>query len=239
MDNGRISLLLVDDEPFQRRVLREALKSAGFKRIIEAESGQDAILKITEDAFDVVLSDVQMPGINGLELLRQIRSGRTQNPRDTRFLILTSFSNTEVLGAAMALDVNGFLVKPIKIGVVLEKIERAVKESFRLKPQAEYESVVTNLSSLDRSTRSSSVVQTRRTAGTDQQTSDRADSQNRLPLEQLRDGMRVARDLVTVDGRVLVRGGTILTDLIINRVRELESVLSDDSAYIMDSPGGS
>jgi YesN/AraC family two-component response regulator len=202
----------------------------------EAESGQDAILRITEDSFDVILSDVQMPGINGLELLRQIRSGRTQAPRNTRFLIFTSFSNTEVLGAAMALDVNGFLVKPIRIGAVLEKIERAVMESFRIRTQREYESVVTNLSTLERAARTSGIVQPASPAVAVSPMSERADHQNRLPLEQLRDGMRVARDLVAVDGRVLVRGGTILTDLIINRVRELATILSDDSAYVIDAP---
>jgi YesN/AraC family two-component response regulator len=74
-----------------------------------------------------------MPGMNGLELLRRIRTGQTPRPKDSRFIILTSFSNTEALGAAMSLDVNGFLVKPIRIGVVMEKIERAIQENFQLR----------------------------------------------------------------------------------------------------------
>jgi DNA-binding NarL/FixJ family response regulator len=60
-----------------------------------------------------------MPGSNGLELLRQIRSGQTPARRDIGFIILTSHSNTEVLSAAMALDVNGFIVKPFTTRVIL------------------------------------------------------------------------------------------------------------------------
>jgi CheY-like chemotaxis protein len=231
IDKERITLLLVDDEPFQRRVLREVLKSVGFRHMTEAETGQDALAKLAGDAlFNVVLSDVQMPGMNGLELLRLIRSGETPRPRDTRFLILTSFSNTEVLGAAMALDVNGFLVKPIRIGVVLEKIERAVQESFQLKKQSEYQSVVTDLSSLERATASAGAMSTTCPAAVEP--NDRLEG---LPLTQLRAGMKVARDMVAMDGTVLVQAGTVLTELIINRLRELTSLLPDDFIPIVDA----
>jgi PleD family two-component response regulator len=230
MDKGSMSLLLVDDEPFQRRVLREVLRSVGFRHMTEAETGQDALLKMADDVFDVVLSDVQMPRMNGLELLRQIRSGQTSRPRDSRFLIVTSFSNTEVLGAAMALDVNGFLVKPIRIGVVLEKIERAVRESFQLRAQSEYQAVVTDLSSLENITRISDGLPTMRAAAAERR--DLGEGQSRLPLTQLREGMKVARDMVAMDGTVLLRAGTVLTELIINRLRELTSVLPDDFVHI-------
>ena len=234
MDKGRMSLLLVDDEPFQRRVLREVLRSVGFRHMTEAETGHDALLKMADDAYDVILSDVQMPGMNGLELLRQIRSGQTPRPRDSRFLIVTSFSNTEVLGAAMALDVNGFLVKPIRIAVVLEKIERAINEPFHLRAQSEYGSVATDLSSLETTARNSGVLPTIRSAAAER--SDLGKGQSRLPLTQLREGMKVARDLVAMDGTVLVRAETVLTELIINRLRELTSVLPDDFVHVIGSP---
>src|SRR6185436_1587289 len=100
MEKDRLSVLIVDDEPLQRRILRDVLRNLRFVRTKDADSGEFAIEKMREQRFDLVLSDVQMPGMNGLELLRQIRTGQTKLARDTRFIILTSFSNTEVIGAA-------------------------------------------------------------------------------------------------------------------------------------------
>ncbi len=155
MEKDRLSVLIVDDEPFQRRILREVLRSLGFVKTYEADSGQLAIAEMKKERFDLILSDVQMPGMNGLELLRQLRTGQTKLARDTRFIIITSFSNTEVIGAAMALDVNGFLAKPIRIGVVIEKVDRALQETFQLCAKDEYESVSTNLPSLEEAQRES------------------------------------------------------------------------------------
>jgi len=219
-----MTILLVDDESFQRHLLREVFKHVGFQHVTEADSAQTALLKMAEESFDVVLSDVQMPGMNGLELLRQIRMGQTPRPRDTRFIIFTSFSNTEVLGVAMALDVNGFLAKPIRIDVVIDKIERAVDEKLQLRAKTDYESVVTELSSLATVPRRA-VLETRMSAA---EIIDRGTAQKRLPLAQVREGMSVAKDVVAKDGTLLVRAGTVLTELIINRLRDLANVLAHD-----------
>ena len=224
IDRGAMTILLVDDESFQRHLLREVLKRVGFQHVTEADSAQTALLKMAEESFDVVLSDVQMPGMNGLELLRQIRMGQTPRPRDTRFIIFTSFSNTEVLGVAMALDVNGFLAKPIRIDVVIDKIERAVDEKLQLRAKTDYESVVTELSSLATAPRRA-VLETRMSAA---DIIDRGTAQKRLPLAQVREGMSVAKDVVAKDGTLLVRAGTVLTELIINRLRDLANVLAHD-----------
>jgi DNA-binding NarL/FixJ family response regulator len=100
--------------------------------------------------------DVDMPCLNGLEFLRQIRTGQTSARRDIGFVILTSHSNTEVLSAAMALDVNGFIVKPFTSRIILDKITRISRERMTLRSKNEYASVVTDLSSL-RKTRFSGI----------------------------------------------------------------------------------
>lgn len=232
IDKYGLSVLIVDDEAFQRRILREVLRNLGFVKTKDADSGQFAITKMAEQRFDVVLSDVQMPGMNGLELLRQIRTGQTKLPQDTRFIILTSFSNTEVLSAAMALDVNGFLAKPIRIGVVMEKIDRAVQETFQLRALEEYESVVTNLPSLEQAQRESAGVP----AG---QMTALAASEKMIPLMQLGPGMCVTKSLYAADGTILIAAGTVLTQLFINRLCDLSSVLKDELVHVAEVRGES
>ena len=168
-----------------------------------------------------------MPGMNGLELLRQVRTDQTRLPRDTKFVILTSFSNTEVLGAAMALDVNGFLAKPIRIGVVMERIDRAVQETFQLRAEDEYESVETNLPTLEQARRESLEA----LAG---QVPAFGTKEKIIPLTQLGAGMCVTKSLYAADGTILIPAGTVLTQLFINRLWDLSTVLTDELVHIAD-----
>jgi CheY-like chemotaxis protein len=225
MEKDRLSVLIVDDEPFQRRILREVLRSLGFLKTYEADSGEVAIAEMKKHRFDLILSDVQMPGMNGLELLRQLRTGQTKLARDTRFIIITSFSNTEVIGAAMALDVNGFLAKPIKIGVVIEKVDRALQETFQLYAKDEYESVSTSLPSLGEAQRESARTAVRGVAASEA-------GEKMIPLTQLRAGMRVTKSLYTADGTLLILAGTVLTGIFINRLWDVSSVLTDELVHI-------
>lgn len=225
MEKDRLSVLIVDDEPFQRRILREVLRSLGFPKTHEADSGELAIAEMKKQRFDLILSDVQMPGMNGLELLRQLRTGQTRLARDTRFIIITSFSNTEVIGAAMALDVNGFLAKPIRIGIVIEKVDRALQETFQLYAKDEYESVSTNLPSLGEAQRDSAGAAVGGVAASET-------GEKMIPLMQLRPGMRVTKSLSTADGTLLILAGTILTEISINRLMDVSSVLTGELVHI-------
>ncbi len=107
-------ILIVDDDEFIRKIIRRVLVDLKFVNIKEIESAKSALLLMQGHTFDLIITDVQMPGMNGLELVRRIRAGLTPAAPGTRTIVLTSFANTEVLSVAMSLEVNGFLVKPIK-----------------------------------------------------------------------------------------------------------------------------
>lgn len=228
VDKNCLSLLIVDDESFQRRILRQVLRNLGFAKMKDADSGESAMTKMIQGC-DLVLSDVQMPGMNGLELLRWIRIGQTPLPRDARFIVLTSFSNVEVLGAAMALDVNGFLAKPIKTGVVMEKIERALQEAFQVRARNDYESVTTHLPSLDQATRER--------PGSTHHVPPSATGEKTIPLVQLRPGMYVTKSVYAADGSILISAGTVLTQLFVNRLWDLSSVLTDELVHVAEFHG--
>ena len=163
------------------------------------------MLKIADSAFDLVRSDFRMPGMNGLELLRRIRTGQTPRPKDSRFIILTSFPNTEALGAVMSLDVNGFLVKSIRIGVVMEKIERAIQENFQLWARRKTMNQWLPICEVwkKRSGGADAVMEARMPAAE----KIKFGTQKRVPLMQAREGMRVAADLVAKVGAKLILAG--------------------------------
>lgn len=104
--------LVVDDSKTMRIIVRSVLKPAGFE-VIEAEDGNDALAKIKEHtSFDLATLDYNMPGMNGLELLLNIRSNSTLN--DMRVIMVTSEAETEKVNGALEKGANGYIIKPFK-----------------------------------------------------------------------------------------------------------------------------
>ena len=232
-----IKILVVDDDPFSRKVVRRVLDGLRIAHVTETPSGEAAIAAMQEEQFDLVITDVQMPGINGLELLRRLRAGSTAAPSDTRVIVLTSFSNTEVLGIAMALDVNGFLVKPIKPVSVAEKIMQAVNERVAVRAALAYQSVGTTLLTVEAAPASAAVSldPTREICVPSVSPSDDGDTASRVALSQLEPGMQLAQPVRMIDGTLLLAQGHALSQLNINRLLELRSVLREDWLTVVPS----
>jgi CheY-like chemotaxis protein len=227
-------ILVVEDEPFQRRILGAVLRSKGFSRICEADSGAAGIAMLEGESINTVVSDVDMPGLNGLELLRRVRIGQTSARRDIGFIILTSHSNTEVLSAAMALDVNGFIVKPFTTRVVLDKIARTRRESMTLRSESEYAGVVTDLASL-RSLRLLGSASSEPTPGS----ASGIGARITIPIPELRVGMRVAKNLTALDGTIIIAAETTLTIAVINLVSDLKELVAGGVVSIYETSGAS
>jgi DNA-binding NarL/FixJ family response regulator len=226
-------ILIVDDDAFTRKVVRQVLAGLKFSQIDEAEDAHLALVRLHDLTFDLVITDVQMPGINGLELLRRIRGGLAPVSRDTRVIVLTSFANTEVLGAAMALDVNGFLVKPMKPQVVEDKIIRALREELQLRPALGYQSVNTDLRALPRS----AAIEPNSASATEARVRASEPRARQILLNRLEAGMHLAEDVLASDRTLLLSRGHTLTQTNINRLAELWIVIGKDSIWITDGTG--
>ncbi|PLX66700.1 MAG: hypothetical protein C0602_11590 [Denitrovibrio sp.] len=124
-------ILLVEDQLFILNVIYELLKSAGYKHVDRAPSAEVALDLMINCKYDLIITDIEMEKMNGIELLKMVRSGKTPLSPDTRVIILTSHASTQVLGTAIALDANGFLVKPAKLDKTVEKIQAAFDEDFK------------------------------------------------------------------------------------------------------------
>jgi DNA-binding response OmpR family regulator len=125
MDGPR-RILIVDDEPNVRLMFRTALGSSGDGAVIgEAEDGQEALEKLEKTSFDVIVLDLRMPGIDGMETLRRLR-GRGNN---TPVVVVTAHGEVPHAVEAMKLGAVDFLAKPLTPDtlrrVVVEVCERA------------------------------------------------------------------------------------------------------------------
>ncbi|MDD5366140.1 MAG: response regulator [Gallionellaceae bacterium] len=235
LDLFKTRILIVDDDAFTRKIVRRVLADLGFANVSEMDNAESAMTLLHGQIFDLIITDVQMPGINGLELVRRIRAGQAGVDADTRTMVLTSFANTEVLGVAIALDVNGFLVKPMKPGIVHDKIAQAMDEHPNVKPAISYHSINTDLRTLaiqpqvkpDPSLVNASLP---RTAETERTTTPK----RRVALSQLLPGMHLKQQVLTADGTLLLSEGHLLSRLNINRLIDLHSIITDEFLWIVD-----
>lgn len=119
MSTGRI--LVVDDEPQIRRVLRTTLAAQGFE-VFDAKTGEDALLAIRDQRFDLVLLDMNMPGMGGLAACREIRSGS-----DTAIIMLTVRNSEQDKVTALDAGADDYITKPFGIPELSARIRAALR----------------------------------------------------------------------------------------------------------------
>lgn len=121
MTHGRI--LVVDDEPQLRRVLRSTLSALGFI-VADAESGEAALERVREEKFDLILLDINMPGLSGLETCRAIRA-----KSEVSILMLTVRGRTEDKIEALDSGADGYVTKPFDVNELLARIRAALRRA--------------------------------------------------------------------------------------------------------------
>ncbi|WP_269768822.1 chemotaxis response regulator CheY [Azotobacter chroococcum] len=117
-----MSILVVDDFPTMRRIVRSLLKELGFNNVEEAEDGQDALNKLRGGGFEFVVSDWNMPNLDGLEMLKQIRSD--DGLKHLPVLMVTAEAKKENIIAAAQAGANGYVVKPFTAATLEEKLNK-------------------------------------------------------------------------------------------------------------------
>ena len=116
-----ISVLVVDDQLTMRALVRTGLQQLGFADIAEAPDGEEALRVMLTKPTQLVISDFNMPKLDGLGLLRAIRAH--EPIRTTAFIMLTGRADKELVQRAVQYGVNNYLVKPFTVTILKEKIE--------------------------------------------------------------------------------------------------------------------
>ncbi len=118
MDNKKI--LFVEDSPTMRRIIANSLKKLGVAVAVEAENGVDALEKLQSQEFDMVLTDWNMPEMNGKELVEHIR--KMDKYKTLPILMITTRGMEEDVMTAIKTGVNGYIVKPFTPDILKKKM---------------------------------------------------------------------------------------------------------------------
>lgn len=116
-----IRTLVVDDQLTMRSLVRSGLKDLGFQKVEEAGDGEAALRALVADPVHLVISDYNMPKLDGLGLLRAVRAHPPL--KSTAFIMLTGRADADLVKRAAQFGVNNYLVKPFTVTSLRQKIE--------------------------------------------------------------------------------------------------------------------
>jgi two-component system chemotaxis response regulator CheY len=208
--SGR-KVLVVDDVRFTRMTLVKMLCQFGEPTVFEAADGEEGLAKLEGEAAGTacVITDLAMPKLDGLGMLKAIRSGHGAIPRDLLVIMLTGHSGFDPIGSALLLDVDAFLAKPTSkqaLEACLEQVFQAREGRGTIAAAERYRAV--ELSSIG----ADAEMVPEAAAGRQEQ---------QVPLMTLPVDSVLSRDLLFRNGRLLLRAHTRLNQRIVERLREL------------------
>ncbi|AGM35986.1 MULTISPECIES: chemotaxis response regulator CheY [Idiomarina] len=117
-----MKILVVDDFSTMRRIIKNLLRDLGFTNIQEADDGNTALPMLQNGDFDFVVTDWNMPGMQGIDLLREIR--KDDNLAHLPVLMVTAEAKREQIIMAAQAGVNGYIVKPFTAVTLKEKLDK-------------------------------------------------------------------------------------------------------------------
>ncbi|WP_232578445.1 chemotaxis response regulator CheY [Photobacterium carnosum] len=117
-----MKILIVDDFSTMRRIVKNLLRDLGFNNTVEADDGLTALPLLKRGDFDFVVTDWNMPGMQGIDLLRQIRSD--EQLKHLPVLMITAEAKRDQIIEAAQAGVNGYIVKPFNAVTLKEKLAK-------------------------------------------------------------------------------------------------------------------
>jgi two-component system chemotaxis response regulator CheY len=127
MDCKALTALVVDDFTTMRRIVRNILRDLGFGNVIDAEDGAAAVKILQTQKVDLIISDWNMPTMNGLELLKWVRANTAT--RDLPFLMVTAEAQKDNIMEAVKAKVSNYVVKPFTAQSLAEKLQKVLIRS--------------------------------------------------------------------------------------------------------------
>jgi len=125
MSAAELTCLVVEDSPMMRQLLVFALARIKNLRVVEADDGFDGLRKLAAQKFDIIVTDINMPIMDGLKLVKRVRSDPAH--QDTPIVIITTEGAKEDRQRALALGANAYITKPIQAPQVIAQVKLLLK----------------------------------------------------------------------------------------------------------------
>ena len=119
-----VRILVVDDHLTTQMILKRLFKKLGYENVVLAEDGEAALYELNKKRFDLIMSDWNMPNLNGLEFLKKIRAHKPH--KDVPFIMLTSEGTKEKVLEALKAGVGHYMVKPVGIENLKSKLKEVI-----------------------------------------------------------------------------------------------------------------
>ena len=128
-DLSALRLLIADDSPHMRMLLRQVLRSLGVRRIAEAADGVSALKEIRATPPDVIIADWEMQPVDGLQLVRSIRTARDSANPYVSIIMLTAYTETFRIHQARDAGINEYLAKPVSARALYGRLVNAIERT--------------------------------------------------------------------------------------------------------------
>ncbi len=235
-----LTILVVDDEEFARQVVIRMLRDMGEPRIFQARDGADAMaaLSVRTTIFNAALIDFNMPKVNGLQVLKAIRMGLTDAPRNLPVALLTGHADRSLVGKALQLNANGFLVKPISQQLLRDRLARMLTEETAVQTKLAYADFDVG----GGGAAADEPAAARRRAGATMAPADagaapvlEVEDESAMVKRSVRDiqgDAILARDLYSNGGVRLLSKGMVVNERFLNRLRDLAEIAEVDEIWV-------
>ena len=127
MDLKLKRVVVVEDEKIMRTFILNSLRRLGIEDLYAFEEGAAALLQASKLKPDLILTDVHMQPMGGIEFVRQLRTLDDPKLKAIKVIFLSADSSAATVGAALPLGVSGYIVKPPSLGALTSKIEQALR----------------------------------------------------------------------------------------------------------------
>lgn len=223
--------LVIDDERFSRSIICRFLLELGLLETDQAKDGAEGLTRLATEgnASSLVICDFNMPVMNGLQFLKALRSGIQRSVRrDLPVIMLTGHSDHGLVGTAMALDVDAFLVKPVSKANLAGRLGHALSTTQDIKDASAYATV-----DVDKiAKRILSGAPAAKAKGAPEK--EAAKRGQRVELAMLKPNTTLSEDLVAPTGELLLAAGVVLSPRMVQRLQELPSLgINISAVWIM------